>query len=186
MTPTLIGLCGVAQSGKDTVAHILYNLYNFNRVAFADALKELAYDSLPAIRMSVDAVGWEETKRIPAHRRYLQDLGVGVRDVLGPDTWVNTAFAKVVSTGKPVVFTDVRFPNEWDRIKTHVDAVIVKVVRPGIEPPNAHISETAISDRTPDYILHNDGTVVELSHEVIEMFEYFAGKETRLATSTGS
>ena len=36
----IIGMCGLIGTGKDTVADILVNNYNFIKVSFADKLKD--------------------------------------------------------------------------------------------------------------------------------------------------
>ena len=38
----ILGLVGFASSGKDTVADYLVRNHNFNRIAFADPLKDAA------------------------------------------------------------------------------------------------------------------------------------------------
>lgn len=40
--PAVVGLTGVARSGKDTVGRMLVERYGFTRVAFADGLKSMA------------------------------------------------------------------------------------------------------------------------------------------------
>ena len=144
----LVGLVGYAQSGKDTFAQYL----GYQRLAFADALKELALAAHPALRMSVPEKGWEWVKKdLPGGREFLQDLGVGVRDVLGADTWVRAAFAKYDPT-LPTVFTDVRFPNEIEAIRGR-GGVIVRIERVGHQPPNNHVSEFAWQSTEPDFVI---------------------------------
>ncbi len=185
MTPTLIGLTGFAQSGKDSIAQVLHKLYGFERVAFADPLKELALKVNPELARFVQESGWEMAKREPIYRRLLQDLGVGAREVFGDDIWVDTAFNKIRDRGPHVVITDVRFPNEWDRVKEH-HGIVVRVQRPGIEAVNSHISEHALLGYRTDYVLFNGGGMRQLSLEVIEMVEYlYTRKARRLARTRG-
>lgn len=156
----LVGLVGYAQSGKDTLAGYL----GYRRIAFADPLKELALacnphlapDTLSSLRDWVEEEGWEATKaQAPGAREFLQNLGCGVRDVLGADTWVQAAFAKYDPT-QPTVITDVRFPNEIAAIRAR-GGVIVRIDRPGTKPPNNHVSEFAWQSEAPDHFICNDG-----------------------------
>lgn len=117
--PLLIGLMGVAGSGKDTVAKYLAD-YGYGRLAFADAVKEMALAIDPLIEYSisigpsmrddvpcyivgtsrlsflVENVGWDEAKKQRDVRQLIQRIGTeAVRDIVGYDTWVNIIDRKV-------------------------------------------------------------------------------------------
>lgn len=170
---TVIGLAGYAQVGKDTVANLLVEDYGFERLAFADALRDMLYALDPMIphhhntneqyaysRLAalVDAYGWDEVKvRFPEVRALLQRLGTEAgREVLGQNIWVRTAMANVKPGGR-YVFTDCRFPNEAEAVKA-AGGSIVRVSRTGYAPVNAHPSETALDDWPFDFDLFNQGT----------------------------
>jgi hypothetical protein len=140
----LVGLAGYAGSGKDRAADCLLSL-GYTKRGFADALKDLA-----------GRIGWDGHKD-DTGRRLLQELGVGCRDVLGSDVWVDALFANL--TG-PTVITDVRFPNEVAAIANH-GGVVVRIVRPGVDPARGHISETALDDLDLPVIV-NDHSVEQL------------------------
>lgn len=124
----LVGMVGYAQHGKNSAADILVRDYGFEAMAFADALRELAAQVNPYVIPDagkpnrynglVQAVGYERAKQTVEVRRFLQELGVGVRDILGPDAWVRAWETKLAALeqGTNVVVTDVRFPNEADAI----------------------------------------------------------------------
>lgn len=166
----LVGITGRAQHGKDTVAQVLVQYFGFVRVGFADALKELAYATNPYIpgiatlQTVVDEMGWEEAKRYPEVRRFLQVLGTKARDILGSDVWIDAAERKMIAAApNPVVFSDVRFPNEADFIhRWH--GVLLRVTRPGfdngVDP--LHPSELFVPDLPAAADIINDGTVEEL------------------------
>lgn len=174
----LIGLGHRAQAGKDTVAGFLEPL-GFHRVAFADALRDLALlvdplvDSLVPLstnlyrhyKEAVDHLGYEQAKaELPEVRRFLQHLGVGARKIFGEDVWVSAAF-RGVPRGK-LVFSDVRFKNEAATVK-ELGGLLVRVHRPGFSDcPAYHVSETELEDHAWDVELHNDGDLTEL-HEVV-------------------
>ena len=46
----IIGLTGYAQSGKDSVADILVKNYGYTRIAFADPIRKLLYETNPAVK----------------------------------------------------------------------------------------------------------------------------------------
>lgn len=153
----LVGLVGYAQAGKDTFAGML----GYSRLAFADPLKQLAVACRPSFDLFngsdcwpldeiVEHLGWERAKaEVPGVREFLQNLGVGARDILASDIWVQAAFAKY-DPSQPTVFTDVRFPNEIDAIR-HRGGVIVRIDRVGHAPVNSHVSEFAWQSTEPDY-----------------------------------
>ena len=189
MTTPLIGLIGRARSGKDTAAAALIEERGATRLAFADPLREIALAVNPMIgtpalpgdlaplrgvRLStaIEALGWERAKdMIPEVRRFLQRLGTeGGRAVLGENVWVDAAFAKVADVDGPVVFTDVRFPNEADAIR-EAGGLLVRVIRPGTAPVAAHTSETALDGYDVDEEIWNTGTVTALRERIIAAYD---------------
>jgi hypothetical protein len=154
----LIGLCGYAGSGKDAVAEILVRDHGFTRLAFADALKDIAR-----------RIGWNGEKD-EAGRKLLQDLGVACRECIYSDIWVDAVRGKYIDMwgGDPesrVVITDVRFPNEIGMIWDY-GGKLWRVDRPGVGPVNGHISESAWCDSEPDATIVNDGTLDDLAEAV--------------------
>lgn len=165
----IIGLSGYAQSGKDTVAELLCLNYDYQRKAFADPMREALYRLNPLIkegitlRESVDEYGWEVTKRIGNTRELLQRFGTEVgRDMFGQKFWVEQAF-KHVKIDDRVVFADVRFPNEAQRIK-EMGGQVWRIVRG--DAVNGHPSEHGLDKWMFDFYLYNDGTINELAEEV--------------------
>lgn len=172
----IIGLMGYAQVGKDTTASILIEHYGYERIAFADALRDMLYALNPITGLAanddatatwwrvqdiVDSYGWEEAKRRDDTRALLQRLGTEAgRKVLGDDIWVRTALAKVKTSGK-YVFTDVRFPNEAEAIKA-AGGQLWRISRTGRGPVNNHPSETALDDLKADWYIQNDGPIERL------------------------
>lgn len=165
--PSIIGLSGYARAGKDTVADILCSRYGFTRVAFADKVRELAQDIDPILDNNGTRLhsylkwhGWEDSKAHPEVRHFLQTLGVAVRNTLGPFAWVQAAMND--RPPSPVVFSDVRFPNEADAILLK-GGEVWRVTRPGTGPVNHHISESAMDDYpTIARHINNDGTLEDL------------------------
>ena len=162
----IIGLSGYAQSGKDTVAKTLVEQYGFTREAFADKIRQLAQEVNPLVGDSIhlnellDEYGWDVAKQNPYVRQFLQQLGVGARKLFGEEFWIKEALKPLESKGN-FVFTDVRFVNEADTIRSN-NGYIWRVKRPGIEAVNSHISEHELDWYKVDQILSNRGTIEEL------------------------
>lgn len=187
MLPDL-GLLGLAQSGKDTVARILVDDYGYRRVAFADALKAVALATDPIViegaadkatlRLSrmVDAFGWEGAKAYPEVRRFLQHLGVAVRTHAGPGVWIDAALDNADTAhaiGVPCVFTDVRFLNEVHAIRSTLGGFLLRVRRTRSESfldgsLAAHVSETELVDYHAAYTIENNGSLEDLTNAVHE------------------
>lgn len=184
--PSLIGLSGYARAGKDTVAGILAER-GYERVAFADALRDALYALNPVVTISyqvrdgirhsaahkrvsavVDALGWDKAKTdYPEIRDLLQRLGTEVgRIQWGDDFWVQIAMRKAINFPLTVI-TDVRFPSEAASIKKHRGEVW-RINRPGTDPVNGHSSETALDNYTFDRYIDNDATIEALRDLVLD------------------
>lgn len=179
--PPLIGLIGKKRAGKDTFARGLLRR-GAVRYAFADPLKEavLATDPIiePYVRYEregdfvnhfaagvrlkwfVERAGWERAKELPEVRRLLQEFGVAIR-AIDEDFWLRTTIDKAVADPRPAVITDVRFPNEAKAIADRGGALI-RVVRPGLDSDDQHVSETALDDYPVDVVVDNVTTADDL------------------------
>jgi len=164
----IIGLTGYARSGKDTVANILVKNYGFKRVAFADPIRKLLYETNPVVKDGdyrlqgvVDGYGWDVAKTaFPEVRRLLQDLGVGARQVFGEDFWVERSLSSIFEHENAVI-TDVRFINEAEMVK-HQDGQIWRIKRMGVAAVNEHVSEQEMDGYKVDQIFANNGTLEDL------------------------
>jgi hypothetical protein len=177
---TVIALTGYAGAGKDTVGKILVEQHGFTRVAFADRLKAMALELDPILEVVDDSEtracarlseiidlygGLDEAKKLPAVREFLQKLGVSARNHIHPDVWVNAALsiADAHNTlGSNVVITDCRFKNEAGAVVA-AGGQVWRVVRPGVEAVNGHVSEHDLDDWPIDGELVNSGTIEELA-----------------------
>lgn len=154
----IIGLTGYSRAGKDTIAAELAG-HGWQRVAFADKLKQAAYDANPTIlnpdapaaaatslQDIVNIIGWDHAKTWPPVRAYLQRHGDATRNQLGGDSWADTLLTEQCDhqDGKYVV-TDCRLPDEADQIRARGGHVI-RITRPNVTKVNDHISETAMDD----------------------------------------
>lgn len=153
-----IAIIGKMGAGKSTVANGLLNdpAVRYDHVAIAGKLKEIA----------VELFGPGADKS----RYYLQGLGQYVRS-LEEDAWIDIAIDQVIKWS-PAVIDDVRYPNEYDKLKAECGAIIVRVEAPlevrierlkangkwGGKEALEHESETALDHLPADYTIINDGT----------------------------
>ena len=180
----IIGIAGYARSGKDTLGSFLVEDHGYEQRSFAAALKEVLYQTNPLaqvpydarlaksnpdrfvpVQYLVDCFGWDRAKELSPGkfgvRGLLQRLGTeGGREVLGQNIWVDTVMSTLEPGGR-YVFTDMRFPNEHGAIQNRC-GLCVRVNRPGTEPVNPHISETALDNAFYDGYVLNDGTLEDL------------------------
>lgn len=176
MATHLIGLSGRKRSGKDTFANQLVTAHGYTRFAFADKLREAALAIDPIVgrgecgccwtRLSdiIEDFGWEGVKDSEHEaevRRTLQRVGVTARE-LDADIWVRPVMEAVAALDGPAVVTDMRFPNEHAAIMA--SGIGVRIVRPGIDTSDLHISETALDEYYMDYEFTNAGTLADLNH----------------------
>lgn len=180
----LIGLVGYAQHGKDSVGNVLVTKMGYERFAFAEALRRSVVvldpivdfePTLGPVRYSqlLEQVGYEEAKKRPEVRRLLQVMGTEVvRDIIGPNSWVNALdISRILQSDNPDhVITDVRFPNEFNYVKEN-RGTIVAVNRVGFDngiakdhPSEAHIAQLMAD---ADLTIYNTGTLADLREEVL-------------------
>lgn len=190
--PTLlIGVTGVAQSGKTTLGKLIVERNGFQHHNFADTMRDFLCAVNPIIEEQViqidhetekvevsvirvkdivGEIGWEGAKvEYPEVRQLMQRLGTEAgRNLFGENFWVDQLFLR--HSPNNLVITDVRFPNEAQAIKNR-GGIIVRIKRDGYEPVNGHISETAYTDQ--DFILYNNGTPDELyKHFTTKLYKF--------------
>ena len=142
----IIGLSGLAGSGKDTVANFIAKKHKFVKVSFASALKDATAsifswprdllegdtDESREWREQVDPYwsakfGYTVTPRI-----MLQQFGTNVcREYLDDNIWINCVEKKLQEHSKNklnTIITDVRFPNEVKMLR-NVGGKVFRVKR---------------------------------------------------------
>lgn len=187
----IVGVNGVAYSGKDSIGRFCIDLWGCKRIAFADRMKEFALAVNPIIgykrtslsrnewgpirlRTLVKDVGWDNAKKHPEVRDLLIRIGTeGGRQILGEDIWINQAMGGGrLRKDRHYVVTDVRFLNEAEAVRKR-GGVVVRVERPGYGPVRDHDSENH-DEALWDLVIVNDGTLDELRikvhHALSELF----------------
>lgn len=178
----LVGMIGKKRTGKDTFASVLTEGFGYTKVAFADPLRDMAYDLNPIVGTFplspkpgviqtrewryaevIDALGYELAKDyVPEIRKTLQKLGQAVR-AQDPDYWLRAGIARATAVGGPVVVTDVRFPNEADAIR-NAGGYLVRVTRDLPDDGDRDISETALDDYRENVRITNNGSLEDFGY----------------------
>ena len=189
----IIGICGLIGSGKDTIAEYLIQEHNYEKLSFADKLKDSVAtmfdwdrelldgktDTSRKWRESVDEYWTQETGEQITPRYVLQLFGTEcMRDGFYDGIWVSLTKKKILDNpGKNFVIPDVRFPNEakmiyeikgqvW-RVKRGTDPAWFNEYQTlGVEPKEVHPSEWAWANTKFTCILENNSTIEALKNQV--------------------
>lgn len=161
----VLGLTGLAKSGKSTVADHLIQRWGFRREKFAAPLK----DMLRAIGLT-DAEIEGDKKEVPCDllcgatpRHAMQTLGTDWGRLLVHQNLWTAAWSRRAGTGL-VIADDCRFTNEAAAVRA-LGGAIIRIERPGLTT-GGHASEQEMARIQPDTTILNDGTVNELLAQV--------------------
>lgn len=184
----IIAICGDKFHGKDSLARTFTERYGFQRLAFADPLKECAAVAFGRPTEEFHSVALKE-QPVPGYpdwtyRRVLEYLGTEVFRNNFPGIWKNTLLNKItMSKHERFVITDVRFVDEGDALRT-IGARLVRVVNPNKEG-TPEIAECQRQKLHPsmwqhklidvDSIIENAGTLEELAHKARTLHAQFFG-----------
>jgi hypothetical protein len=161
-----VGLCGYARVGKDTAAE---HMVEYERFAFADALKNEASNMMAAIEIDPD---WTDPVFKARWRPLLVALGAG-RRATDPDYWIKrliyTLAARGVAKQDNVVITDVRYANEVQWILGQ-GGTVIRIERPEFGPANdeearSFLEIDSMYPKMPTVV--NDGTPADLVQKVL-------------------
>lgn len=163
-------ISGKAGHGKDTFANLLADKLrekeqNVLIIHYADLLKW----------MCEKLFGWDGQKDDNG-RHLLQYVGTNVIRSQRPDFWVRFV-ADVMTLFEDewdfVLIPDCRFPNEIEYLKDHgFDVTHIRVVRDQFdshltEEAQAHPSETALDNYPVNLVIHNNGTIQDMSDGIV-------------------
>lgn len=171
MSAQLIGLTGLAGSGKDTAAFALVRDAQFVARSLAEPLKAFCADVFGWDHRRLHGPSAERNAPDPdwnglTARRALQTLGTEWGRAMHPDVWVRYAL-RSLPAGRACVITDVRFQNEVDAI-VRAGGHVVRIHRPAVTLESTHTSEAGQLELTGiAKTIVNDGTIAELQDRVL-------------------
>lgn len=191
----LIGVNGFKHAGKNTVGKYLVENYGYERMSFADLLKDSVAALFDIPREDIDELKnnpncyvtiqlakpldtptfrefldkGQVTLKAFTFREFLKRYGTeSHRDIFGVDFWVDLIAQKEGPfRDRRIVFTDCRFNNELQFVH-EMHGKVVRVVRPGCEG-DEHASERIPPEGSIDRVLYNNGTIAELHQNIDEM-----------------
>lgn len=175
---SIIGLCGFKGAGKTVISNHLVHKHGFKEITFAGPLKDIVSilygfdremlegDTITAreLRESIRDPIWNRTPR-----EALQFVGTDImRNYHDPNTWVSLAMRRIhelTTNGQNVVISDLRFPNEYEALKT-LGAKIWRINRHDFtekEISEMHSSENSfLHFKHYDSILNNYTSIKDL------------------------
>lgn len=184
--PKIVGLSGLAGSGKDTLADLLSVKEDYVKIALADPMKHFCKEVFEftdeqlwgpsACRNAGDpryVREWVDRGQDGSHpvlltpRFALQTLGTEWGRVCYENVWIDYALRKAERwnhQGYNVVIPDIRFKNELDAIHK-AGGVVWRIERAGSGLEGqaaAHASENGLRSDDCDRVLRNDGTKDDL------------------------
>ena len=184
----IIGICGFAGSGKDTIADYLQNIHQFRRESFAHTLKDAVAAVFGWNRDMLEGrtresrewreqedPWWTDRLSMPVTPRLvLQVWGTEVaRKSYHDDIWIASLENKLRKTHDDVVISDCRFPNEIRAIKA-AGGIVIRVVR-GPEPVWYELAQTVNQGPTRN-------TKWRLSKNELETYKIHASETAWIGT----
>lgn len=168
MTLTVIGLCGLAGSGKSTIAGKLAARHGYYQTSLAHPLKAMSAQVLTYDEIAGDHKETPLAKlggKTP--RQFMQLLGTEFgRGNFGDDFWVNIWRERVANGGHElVVVDDVRFANEAKAIRD-MGGTVIKLVRDGAGSATGASHSSEKLDFRADLTLHNNGSAEQLADDI--------------------
>lgn len=180
--PLILLISGWAHAGKDSVAKILVETYDFQKYAFADPIKQkVAEDEGIPLEWCYDQK--KKAEALPSNpERTLRDELIRVAEdarELDKEIWgrvIGEKISKAIKKGKrKFVISDWRMVEElWALQKLIPEAVIVplRVVRPSqLVSPVPDWTEYNLLGFPVWRIVQNSGTIVRLIGQVAELVE---------------
>ncbi|NCA22271.1 MAG: hypothetical protein EBS86_14175, partial [Crocinitomicaceae bacterium] len=188
LPPIIIGLNGLAGSGKDTIADFLVEYYNFKKLSFATVLKHIIAIIFSWNREKLDGLTeqdrlWRETTdewwssalNIPnfTPRYAMQNIGTNLfRHHFNNNIWILSMQRKIEiflqSKKENIVITDCRFENEIEFVKK-IGGIVVLVKR-NTSQVSKMTHESERETDTQDAILYNNGSKDDLYEEIDKLF----------------
>ncbi len=168
------------RSGKSAVADLFLRDGLFLKESFAHSVKIACLSVLNDLHVSEPIEylwGAKKGKIIPELGRtggqFMSEYAMFMRNTYDQDIWLNTVLNRI-HPHRNYIIDDLRFPNEFS-----IFDLTVKVERPSAEKEHGRdkTSEGQLDNFNFDYIIVNDGTLVELEEKVAVLYKVITGEE---------
>lgn len=186
MNQLLIGLHGLARTGKDTAAAYLAAHYALLSYAFADPLKAAIVQLFDLSTAHIE--GDLKEQRLPvigkSPRQLMQLLGTEWgRNMVHDKLWLLLAQQNIAnqlecdqSRYSGVVIRDVRFENEAQWIRSQ-GGYVVHILRPDAQQVATHSSESRLRVHDQDAVIYNERSIDELHSELRSLMIYLQRRQ---------
>jgi len=174
----IIGIAGYKGSGKDSIAEVLQTSFGFEKMSFAQPIKDLIHYTFGIDKAILSGDGGERIFReqpLPdwfylSPRDFMQKIGMAFRNELHQDIWVKVLERDIKSSKRNIVIPDVRFKNELELVNKY--GFCVGVHRPGYNG-DEHESEHGLDNVEFSKVFKNDS-----SQEMLyaQAYNYFKDK----------
>lgn len=179
----VVGCAGQARMGKDEMALKLIDELDmpWERTAFADGVKKVYQDTFNVNRKFIEE--WKVKPEPPPGfdmnvRQALQFIGGGFRKIQS-NIWLDLVFRNLKEVDQAKIISDVRYPNEWQRIK-YEGGYNILIGRPDKLNDDPADSESIIRplivwclDNLPDGITEINLDMFEKHNDMPEELRYF-------------
>lgn len=173
MQRKLIAFTGKKGHGKDTAAQPLI-LRNYKHTNFAHPLKHVCATvfGLSRAEMNDPALKEKVLERWPhqSPRELMQLVGTDLFRQRWPEVWIRAWENLIGPPDQPVVCTDCRFLNEAGAVH-RMGGTIIRIVNPRIEAGDTHQSEMEMDRISADYVVLNDGNILDLQNQIEELLD---------------
>lgn len=177
MRPPIIGLVGRKRAGKDSVADILVHHYGYNRIAFADKVRDVCkiVFELTDDQLTIDEFKEQPIEHWPFEtpRALMQKVGTECFRTVWPDVWLEAVKREIDKNPEErIVITDVRFENELlvSRARGGVNIRIDAAERLG-PASDTHASEALADQLLVQHTIDNNGDIHNLYKNVTDLME---------------
>lgn len=182
----IIGICGLKRSGKDTLANIISEKYNYEHVKISKKLKEtckILFDFTDD-QMEKDIKEDIDPRWGVSPRKCMQYFGTELMQYqiqnllnIGKKFWINSLLNEIDrENNKKYVISDLRFLHEYEEIKKR-NGIIICVDRMqnrssdhAVAVEDAHISEQEYKKFDYDLIIKND-TIDSMVTQIQSFFD---------------
>lgn len=185
MNPLVIALGHRKRVGKNKCCDFLATIISLNtkghsikKASFAAALKEQCW-ALYRWAGLKDGFYYDHPSRVLEKEIVLPAIGKSPRQIwieygmamraIYQHTWVDYLFK--ATKGSVIIISDMRFPNEFERVK-ELGGICIKVNRDSVIPTN-DVADIPLSDLPSDqwnHIIENNGTLTDLYNKLDKIF----------------